>query len=188
MLVLTAGHCAHGGRGGTWATDWMFIPLYTNGVRPYGTWYPKYYTAFSEWQNNSNLDRDVAFVTMWPNTAGQRIVDVVGGNGLTWNQAYEQHVTILGYPGEAPFTGDTQQSSVTTTFRAGTWPSQENTVASLCNLNGGSSGGPWLLDYTGGAALVNGVQSTRDPQWGVCRSPYFDTAVFDLYQSIGSMV
>jgi V8-like Glu-specific endopeptidase len=186
MLVLTAAHCVHGGRGGTWATNWVFVPMYSNGTRPYGTWAAKYYTAFNEWQNDSNLDRDVAFVTMWPNAAGQRIVNVVGGNGLSWNQAYEQHVTILGYPAAAPFIGDTQESAVATTFRIGTWPFQENTVATICNLTGGASGGPWLRDYTGGVALVNGVMSTK--QASICRSPYFDSAVFDLYQNIASSV
>jgi V8-like Glu-specific endopeptidase len=187
MLVLTAGHCAHGGRGGTWATNWMFIPLYTNGVRPYGTWYPKYYTAFNEWQNSSDHDRDLGFVTMWPNFAGQRIVDVVGGNGLSWNQAYEQAMTILGYPVDAPFTGETQQSSSGGTFRLGTWPFQENTLATWCNLTGGASGGPWLRNYAGGVGFVNGVMSTKDAN-GICRSPYFDDAVHNMFVNIGSAV
>jgi hypothetical protein len=77
---------------------------------------------------------------------------------------------------------------VATTFRLGTWPFQENTVSTYCNLTDGASGGPWLRDYTGGVAFVNGVMSTKETASGICRSPYFDSAVYNLYQNIASSV
>ena len=36
-LVITAGHCVHGGQTGTWHANWVFIPDYQSGSRPYGT-------------------------------------------------------------------------------------------------------------------------------------------------------
>src|SRR3712207_8520122 len=35
-LVLTAGHCVHGGRGGQWMQNWVFYPGYQNGEGPAG--------------------------------------------------------------------------------------------------------------------------------------------------------
>ena len=63
-LVLTAGHCVHGGAGGTWMTNWVFVPLYNYGSQPYGQWSAKYFTTFNSWISSSDLNRDVAMVTM----------------------------------------------------------------------------------------------------------------------------
>ena len=35
--VLTAGHCVNDGPG-AFHTNWMFVPGYRDGARPYGTW------------------------------------------------------------------------------------------------------------------------------------------------------
>lgn len=186
QLVITAGHCVHTGRGGGFLQNWVFVPLYNSGSRPHGTWSAKWFQPFNEWKNNSDLTRDVAFVTVWPNAAGQKIVDVVDGNTLTWNQPYEQFLTILAYPAKPPFDGMWQRFCQRTTFRPGTWPFQENKIAMTCNFTGGASGGPWLRNYNGRVGEVNGVMSTQNGE-GVSKSAYFDGAVHNLYLTMAAL-
>jgi V8-like Glu-specific endopeptidase len=187
LLVMTAGHCVHGGRGGQWMQNWIFVPLYNYGSEPYGRWSAKYLTSFNGWINDSSLDRDVGWVTVWPNGAGQRVVNVVGGNGLSVNYSYEQAITILGYPAEPPYDGGAQWACQGTTYRPGTWPFQENKIALNCGLTGGSSGGPWLRVYDGSLGALNGVMSTLNSS-GTNKASYFDTAVLDIYNSVANRV
>jgi V8-like Glu-specific endopeptidase len=179
-LVITAGHCIHGGRGGTWMQNWVFVPLYNYGSRPRGTFAAKYFTTFAGWVNDSNFDRDVAFVTMWENERGQRVVDAVGGNGLAWNYPREQYMTIFGYPAAPPYDGGWQQVCTGTTVNGGGY-----TIALRCGFTGGSSGGPWFREYNDSSGLgsTNGAMSTIDTG-GMNRSSYFDTAVRDLFAGV----
>ncbi|MFB9237886.1 hypothetical protein ACFFWC_20385 [Plantactinospora siamensis] len=185
LLAMTAGHCVHGGRGGQWMQNWIFVPLYNYGYEPYGRWSAKYLTTFNAWINDSNLDRDVGWVTLWPNGSGQRPVDVVGGNGLSVNYSYDQAITILAYPAEAPYDGGWQQYCQGTTDRPGIWPFQENKIELHCGFTGGSSGSPWLRLYDGSLGYVNGVMSTLNSS-GWNKSSYFDTAVMDVFNSVAN--
>ena len=183
-LVLTAGHCVHGGAGGTWMTNWVFVPLYNYGSQPYGQWSAKYFTTFTSWMNSSDLNRDVAMVTMWPNASGA-LVNVVGGNGLAWNWGFYNPVTVLGYPAEYPYDGGWQWACQGTTTRFGS----EYKVALQCGFTGGSSGGPWLLQYDNNTGLgyANGAMSTLEPSTGWNRASYFDDAVYNMYASVANL-
>lgn len=187
LLVMTAGHCVHGGQGGQWMENWIFVPLYNYGYEPYGRWSAKWLTTFNAWINDSDLERDVGYVTVWANGSGQRPVDVVGGNGLSVNYSYEQFITILAYPQDPPFDGGWQQYCQGTTSRPGTWPFQEYKIQLQCGFTGGSSGAPWLRAYNGSLGYVNGVMSTLNSS-GWNKSPYFDTAVADVYNSVANRV
>jgi V8-like Glu-specific endopeptidase len=183
-LVLTAGHCVHGGAGGTWMTNWVFVPLYNYGSQPYGQWSAKYFTTFNSWMSSSDLNRDVGMVTMWPNGSGA-LVNVVGGNGLAWNWGFYNPVTVLGYPAEYPYDGGWQWACQGTTTRFGS----EYTVALQCGFTGGSSGGPWLLQYDNNTGLgyANGAMSTLEPATGWNRASYFDDSVYNMYASVANL-
>ncbi|TDC43741.1 hypothetical protein E1258_32125 [Micromonospora sp. KC207] len=183
LLVMSAGHCVHGGRGGQWMQNWIFVPLYNYGAEPYGRWSAKYLTTFNAWINDSNLERDVSYITVYPNAAGQRLVNVVGGNGLSVNYSYTQAVTILAYPAAPPYDGGWQQYCQGTTYR----PGSEYKIALNCGFTGGSSGAVWLRLYNDAYGYVNGVMSTLNSA-GVNKSPYFDTAVMDAYNSVAARV
>jgi V8-like Glu-specific endopeptidase len=182
LLVMSAGHCVHGGRGGQWMQNWVFVPLYNYGAEPYGRWSAKYFTAFNAWINDSNLDRDIAYITMWPNGSNQRPVDVLGGNGLSINYSYNQAVTILAYPAAPPYDGGWQQYCQGTTYR----PGSEYKIALNCGFTGGSSGSVWLRLYNDAYGYVNGIMSTLNSA-GVNKSSYFDTAVGDVYNSVANL-
>ena len=103
-IVVTAAHCVHGGKGGTWYSNWMFVPAYDKKNRPYGT-FPAYHMhAMDEWQREADPDHgkgfesDVAFVTTKNNERGQRLVDTVGGHRLVLSDRTDFDTTIIGYP------------------------------------------------------------------------------------------
>lgn len=182
QLVLTAGHCVHGGAGKQYMTNWVFIPRYSYGSQPFGQWQAKYFTTFSSWASSSDFNRDVAMVTMWPNSSGA-VVNVVGGNGLTWNRSYNLAITVMGYPAAPPYDGESQWACQGNTTRFGT----EFMIAMQCGFTGGSSGGPWFYQYDNNTGLgnSNGTTSTLDPA-GWNRASYFDTAVYNMYTGVAN--
>lgn len=183
QLVLTAGHCIHGGAGKTWMTNWVFVPLYDYGYEPYGRWQAKYFTTFNSWATSSDLNRDVGMVTMWPNQYGA-VVNVVGGHGMTWNQSFYLPITIIGYPASYPYDGGGQWACQGNTTRFGS----EYKIALQCGFTGGSSGSPWLYGYDNNSGLgySNGAMSTLDSA-GWNKASYFDTSVYDMYTSVANL-
>jgi V8-like Glu-specific endopeptidase len=182
-LVQTAGHCVHGGAGGQWMNNWAFVPRYRNGARPFGTWYAYQLTSRTAWINSSNSDEDMGIAIMG-DLNGQRIVNVVGGNGLRWNWGYSVSVTILGYPAGAPFTGELQYFCQGTT-----WNGHGQQVRAWCNMTGGSSGGPWLQEYNdqNGLGYINSVVSHRHDDANQMDGPYFDNDIKSLYDFAESL-
>jgi V8-like Glu-specific endopeptidase len=179
QLVVTAGHCAHGGAGGVYYENWIFVPGYDTGNQPFGQFAAKQFRTFASWVDSSDFDRDVSMVTTYPNAYGA-LVDVVGGNGLAWNLPKVLPITVLAYPADPPFTGDTQQ------FCTGTSTDLGNTIGLRCGFTGGSSGAPWLTDYDGSTGQVNGVMSTLSGD-GTNATSYFDTAVKEMLDAQGDV-
>lgn len=175
-LISTAGHCVHGGSGGTWHQNWTFVPYYNYGNRPYGTWSANWLVSFNGWINNSNFDYDVGFVKAF-DLNGQQIVNAVGGNGIQTGQATSRPMTILGYPSESPYPGDWQYYCTGTTSASG------SRISMPCPLTRGVSGGPWLYAYSDSTGLgyINGTCSTTNSGRTTLWSPYFSSSVWDLY-------
>ncbi|MFC0039701.1 trypsin-like serine peptidase [Actinomadura rayongensis] len=182
QLVITAGHCVHEGKGGKWMTNWTFVPRYRNGSRPFGTFAAKQFRTFNAWISSSAYNRDVGMVTTWP-LNGRKLVNVVGGNGLSWNYPKALKVTVLGYPRNFS-SGQVQAWCQGTTRDAG-----GGRIALNCNFQPGSSGGPWIraFDNSTGRGQTNGVTSTISSTGGVNKSPYFDTAVKNMFDAQGSV-
>ncbi|MEZ0064478.1 V8-like Glu-specific endopeptidase [Streptacidiphilus sp. MAP12-20] len=183
QMVVTAAHCVHGGRGGTWMTKWVYVPDYYNGSVPYGVFAAKSFRTFQAWLTYSTAARDVAMVTTWPNN-GRKLVNVTGGNGITWNGSRTSPVYVLGYPDNF-YRGEIQM------YCSG-WTSPEWGTSRLqirCRYGHGSSGGPWLRWYNTGTGLgyVDGVTSTGSLTTGWDQSPYFDAYVAGLYRAQGSL-
>ncbi|MFM9587921.1 trypsin-like serine peptidase [Streptomyces scabiei] len=181
QMVVTAGHCVHGGSGGTWMTNWVYVPRYRSGARPFGTFAAKQMRTFNAWINSSDLRRDVAMVTTWP-LNNNKVVNVTGGHGMSWNFSRQQPITILGYPGN--FGSGEVQWACTGTTRA----ASDNGIELQCNFGGGSSGGPWMREFndSNGLGSVNGVMSTvTSTGWN--EAAYFDDAVKAMYDAQGDI-
>ena len=174
-VVTTAGHCVNEGPG-AFATNWAFVPAYNNGSRPYGTWTARNLVTTSAWANQGDINYDGGFAVM--NTLnGQTLTDVVGGQGITFNQARGLYYSAYGYPAAPPFNGETLKSCAGTAQNDIYGGTQSQSIP--CNMTGGSSGGPW---FTGG--LLNSVNSfgysgVPNRMFG----PYFGSAIQSAYNA-----
>lgn len=123
--------------------------------------------------------------------------NVVGGQGLAWNQKVNQKVFVFGYPADAHPDGDKPYSGLTAKHCYGTTASKVYKVdafkvaahiALKCSMTGGADGSPWLIKYSNAKrlGLLNGVTSLFHDQDGNNRvdynsSPYFDGETYAIY-------
>ncbi|MEY9937372.1 serine protease [Streptacidiphilus sp. MAP5-3] len=176
-IVVTAAHCVHGGKGGNYNTDIVFVPGYRNGTEPQGEWPVKSIVVDQRWIDSSDPDLDVAFLVLGT-VNNQTIASVLGGNRLGINLGFGRTVSLTGYPSDAGepiacFNSTTQQSTYQMKIACKSFP-------------GGTSGSPWLtaFDRTTRTGTVIGViggyqQGGSTPD--VSYSPYFDNDVLALY-------
>ncbi|MFE9422849.1 trypsin-like serine peptidase [Kitasatospora sp. NPDC006697] len=167
-LILTAAHCVSSANGVS------FVPGYRNGQAPYGSWQAtKLYTT-NGWSQNGDVDQDFAILQVAPNSAGQRIEDVVGGFDLGLNEPFTATVRLYGYPDttDQPIlcsNATTQQSAYQRRIDCPSYPA-------------GTSGGPWISTATGKViGVIGGYQqggNTDDTSY----SAYFDSTIGKLYQ------
>ena len=187
-VVLTAGHCVNEGPG-AYATNFAFVPAYDDGARPYGTFTARQLTTTTQWQNSGDFDYDVAFAVM--NTVnGAHLTDVVGGQSIGFIQARGQYMYSFGYPQANPYDGSDiawcHGTVVQDTFGGSTDQGLD------CNMTGGSSGGPWFLNYSEATGLgtLNSVNSFKY-RGGSMRNymfgPYLGTVAQTLYGSAASL-
>src|SRR5579863_412629 len=54
-VVITAAHCVSDGAG-HWATHWTFVPGYTDGREPYGSYPARTYYVPAQWSGGANED------------------------------------------------------------------------------------------------------------------------------------
>ncbi|MFG3440345.1 hypothetical protein ACGF0J_24100 [Nonomuraea sp. NPDC047897] len=126
-----------------------------------------------------------------------RLGDVVGGQGIAWNQPMNQRVIAFGYPsaphpdGDRPFSGLTPKwcsgKTGTKTYQINTFRVETHQVLK-CSMTPGADGGPWLVRYDNNkrTGYVNGVTSLFIDEDGNDRvdhisSAYFDGEVADVY-------
>lgn len=177
-VVTSAGHCVNEGPG-AFATNWAFVPAYANGSRPYGTWTARTLVTTSAWANQGDINYDGGFAVM--NTLGAaHLTDVVGGQGIAFNQARGLSYSAYGYPAAPPFTGETLQSCSGTASDDVWGGTQSQGIP--CNMTGGSSGGPWLSGGFINSVNSFGYNGVPNRMFG----PYFGTAIRSAYTSAAS--
>jgi len=186
-FILTAGHCVHGGRGGTWHQDFVFIPEYIKD-HPliHGVFVARQFTTFDWWVESSSYAHDVAFVEVYPNVDGVKVEDAVGGFHMGLFRPKSSTVVAIGYPADPAtlkpvwqnYCGPTQSAPLGTTH-----------IYINCRMLGGGSGGPWLIDYNkpGATPIVVGLFSqlyTWGKKVAESWSPYFGADVARLFGRI----
>ncbi|MBT2515498.1 serine protease [Arthrobacter sp. ISL-30] len=153
--VSTAGHCLNEGPG-AFASNFIFVPAYLNGSAPYGKWTAKALYAPTQWSTSGSMQYDTGFAVMGT-LNGQRLADVVGASGVKFNAQSGLSYTAFGYPAAPPFDGQSLWSCSGKATKDPYNP-QFNTQGIACNMNGGSSGGPWFIG-TGSGGYQNSVNS-----------------------------
>jgi len=181
-VVVTAGHCVN--EGGRWFNqDWIFVPGYHDGVRPFGVFVAKWLGATAPWAHGGSENADVGAAVVSRNERGQRLGAAVGGDriafGLPPNQVFDVH----GYPVAPPFDGASQRICTATPFLGHDLisfllPGPLN-LALSCEVTGGASGGGWTIH----GDVLNGVTNYGygdDPTTDF--GAYFGGAVRELYE------
>lgn len=159
-LVVTAGHCVNDG-GSAFVTNFMFIPRYdpaasrTSG-QPDGTFIASRLYTTSQWalQGADKFNYDVGMALVGNNEQGETPaaaigdtsdIDFVAGDPTSTRDVnYTINTHAFGYPAARPYDGTKLISCWGTTSADTLGGSSDYRLR--CNMTGGSSGGPWLLD------------------------------------------
>jgi hypothetical protein len=96
-LVWTAGHCVSdpGLVGPEFATNWEFVPGYSEGRKPFGEWPANRLATTPQWGGNGGplSGGDTAFdfgAAVVAKHAGRRLQDAVGARRIAFNQARDK--------------------------------------------------------------------------------------------------
>jgi len=180
--VWTAGHCVHDGEGG-FHTNWAFVPAYSDGTAPYGTWSARSLLTTRGWFRRGDLSYDFGAAVVSPGgTAAGSLTDAVGGRNIAFNGSRTQTFQAHGYPAGSPFDGS--DLWVCTGTVAYTDSSADPPTMGLpCDMTGGSSGGGWI-GSSGSVSSVNsyGYNTLPDVMFG----PYQGTRARSLYTQAAS--
>ena len=88
-VVFTAGHCVNdGGRRRWFDQDWIFVPGYHDGVRPFGVFVAKWLGATAPWVYEGSENADVGAAVVSRNESGRRLGAAVGGYGIEIGRAH----------------------------------------------------------------------------------------------------
>ncbi|MFD4525484.1 trypsin-like serine peptidase [Streptomyces sp. NPDC058470] len=159
-VVLTAGHCVVNASTGEVYKNWVFIPGYANGTRPFGTFTARSLLFDTDYVSSAgNANWDFAFAVL--GTVNSRtLVDTVGAQGVAFSSANGQHVHSFGYGGSsAEGSGERLNHCEGNEFidagRVG------STMWGIdCVQTGGSSGGGFLSSFdtsTGSGFLIGNI-------------------------------
>ncbi|MUL37331.1 trypsin-like serine peptidase [Gloeocapsopsis dulcis] len=169
-LLLTAAHCVHNyGQGSAgWARKVKFVPAQNNASEPELSYESTQYLIPSVYFNGTDTctqtgvicNNDIALVALDNNSLGQQVGNRVGWFGYGWNGysyaiptgTYQNvfgnklfaSITQLGYP--ASFDSGLRMQ-INTTYGAyyATGNLKNTWIGSA--MTGGSSGGPWLVNF-----------------------------------------
>ncbi|HEU0103149.1 MAG TPA: hypothetical protein VFR07_12600 [Mycobacteriales bacterium] len=196
-LVMTAGHCVYNsdpdGNGrvdgnGYYYEDFRFCPGFESTCK-LGVWYYRLGDTTPSWYHGVGAARtydwsdDVAVLVMKRNPSGY-LVNVVGGQGITFNEPVNQVRTAMGYPAPDPrfpyyYNGlDLIYCQGTDSLAA-----SRTKVWLPCRMTGGSSGGPWLSWVNNSwLGYVNSVNSHKPYGAEYMEGPYFGGAEANLFR------
>ena len=177
--VSTAGHCVN--NAGTWADNWVFAPGYDQGSTPYGLWGASDLYATDQWVSTEDMNYDIAFAVVEPESGAANLTDAVGGSGIEFNTERGALYTSYGYPAAAPFDGESLEQCQGIGFDDTVGGTDDQGID--CDMTGGSSGGPWFVGQgaSGLQVSVNSFGYTTQP--GVMYGPYLGDVAQDLYEA-----
>jgi V8-like Glu-specific endopeptidase len=170
-LVVTAAHCVANFGKSTFYSGWQFVPGYRNGVAPYGTWTAASANVLTAYYNGTDscaqsgviCQDDVALLALNAQDGAVPGTKVgwygYGYNGYGFTSSGITHVTQLGYPvcldNGLYMERNDSQGTKTSSY------SNNTIIGSL--MCGGSSGGPWLVNFGSPPTLESGTSHGTDP-------------------------
>jgi V8-like Glu-specific endopeptidase len=160
-VVVTAGHCAAEFGKSTFHSGWQWVPGYSDGTAPYGTWTVADAFVLTSYYNGTDscaqsgvvCEDDVAVLVLNPKN-GAYVGNTVGWFGYWYGGGFTSgglgQITQLGYPGGL----DSADYMERTDSQGYTSSSNSNNHIIGSNENEGSSGGPWVENFGLPAALT----------------------------------
>ncbi|MFH9354102.1 trypsin-like serine peptidase [Kitasatospora sp. NPDC017646] len=189
-LVLSAGHCLAGSAGASVRRHLGFVPQYHDGLTPFGIFPVKddgVYVSQEYYDRGEHAGAayDFGFAVTEPNRHGQRLQDAVGAVELLTGSGYAHApVRMIGYPAGAQ---KPLECLSWTTRWASDDPADPGTFERIaCDaFVGGTSGGPMLVPFPGGWAVIGviGGYHTGGNTPQVSYSAYFGSATRALYEA-----
>ena len=178
-VLLTAAHCIHDGEGGEYLTGVTFAPGYHDGVAPFGYWTVSDELVAPGWSDSSDQDLDVGFATAHQVGTTESLESLVGANTLATGGAFEQAITLTGYPDDS----ETPAVCQNTTSRQDTFQLKVD----CAGFPTGTSGGPWVTGQDPKTRLGTVIGVIGGFEYGgddpdTSYSSYFDTDVQALYR------
>jgi V8-like Glu-specific endopeptidase len=200
-VVLTAAHCVYENSGSSqgFASNWMFIPNYDAAPEPldtgaafceftaYGCWTASALVVHGGFANAGGfnataIQHDFAFAVVGPGGHDGTLVEELGTQGIMFSDVSRgTHVHAFGYPHAAPYDGsDLVYCAGGVAF--------DNRLANLtyklqCDMTGGSSGGPWGLEFGDGSGILMSVNSYRYIGGNSMYGPKFNPNTKSLYDA-----
>ena len=172
-IVLTAGHCVHRGSGGTggFHRNFEFVPAFRDTSAPLGIFTARRVGATSLWMTGGGVVPNAAdFGMLEINDRGSvKIGGITGILAVKTLSLIPNHTTKLGYPCNLDNCQRMQQ--VTSQSKSATSP---NNVEYGSNARGGSSGGPWVMNF--GVQGTGGLTTNLNAVVGVTSYGYISTA------------
>jgi hypothetical protein len=189
-LVFTAGHCVFDSQfGGGAATNWIFVPGFDEGRRPFGNWTARRLYTTAGWQDSADARFDAGAAVLARDREGRGVQDVVGARGIAFNQPRDQVYTAFGYPAESPFNGGRLYSCTSAYMGDDTTFGSPRPMRIRCDMTAGASGGGWVAGEGIVASLtsyayecVGVILPCGNPEKGNLFGPYFGGAIQDLYR------
>jgi V8-like Glu-specific endopeptidase len=142
-LIATAGHCVTSGTG-VWYGNFQFVPALRNGAGPWGSYGWAYATTTSAWFNGGGgvpNEADYAMIELGDKN-NQTIGGLLGWLGWQTSSLSGNHAHLMGYPCNLDSCNQMHQVSAQAFSNAA-----NNTVTYGSNMRGGSSGGPWIMNF-----------------------------------------
>jgi len=180
--VITAGHCVYDVDRKTWASNWVFIPDYALGSRPFGTFVGRELATKTGWMQNRDYNYDVGLVLMNLNEKGQHVQEVTGGLGITLNAPKQTATNAFGYPVNMN-SGQTMSTCAGTSLNEAVFVGFTG-LGLRCAMTGGSSGGPWMQQYNTNTKLGQQVSVTS---FGISNRPGHIFGPYFIEDNIGSL-
>jgi V8-like Glu-specific endopeptidase len=155
-VVVTAAHCVANFGTNQFYSNWKFVPAYSNGIAPYGVWSVKSAMVMTSYFNGTGscavpgivCRDDVALLVLNPSPAGAYPGTATGwygwgydGYGFTGGGLAQ--ITQIGYP-VCLDNGVLMQRN--DSFGYTSSANSNNTIIGTL-MCGGSSGGPWLVNF-----------------------------------------
>jgi V8-like Glu-specific endopeptidase len=202
-LVLTAAHCVYENG---YHRSMYFVPASTQSgstyAAPYGTWTASRWWAPPGYRSGGDMSQDYALVEIAP-LNGAYIGDKLGwfavSYGANWSsgrRAYNVGYPVTGWFGSDGRNGSSQYAC-DTTYDSYAAVGSGYRLWSQCTMNGGASGGPWLVVGSDNRWYVGGVNSTCDgpasavtycdPHSWKLSSSYFDNRFIDFWNWVASI-